>query len=110
MNERPVTDAVVNFENARPWVEALFREDPDDVFQRVLKIEPAIMSAIAVAGKQTIDQLERNGASEQVMSFVLSQMLFAGALGVELMKKGNELIFNDLIDRSARPEKGASHE
>ena len=110
MNQRPVTDAVVNFENARPWSEALLREDPDDVFQRVLKIEPAIMSAVAVAGKQTIDQLERNGASEQMMSFVLSQMLFAGALGVELMKKGNELIFNDLFDRSARLEKGASHE
>jgi hypothetical protein len=68
MNERPVTDAVVNFENARPWVEALFREDPDDVFKRVLKIEPAIMSAVAVAGKQTIDQLERNGASEQIVA------------------------------------------
>jgi hypothetical protein len=64
------------------------------------------MSAVAVAGKQTIEQLERNGASEQMMSFVLSQMLFAGALGVELMRKGNELIFNDLFERPAAKAKG----
>jgi hypothetical protein len=110
MNERPVTDAVVNFENARPWVEALFREDPDVVSRRVLKMEPAIMSAVAVAGKQTIEQLERNGASEQMLSFVLSQMLFAGAIGVELMKKGNGLLFSDLIEPASEKSKGATNE
>jgi hypothetical protein len=110
MKRKVTSDAVVNFDNARPWVEALFREDPDDVIKRALAAEPAIMSVAAAVGKKTVEQLERNGASEQVLSFVLSQVCFAGAVSIELMRKGNSLLFDDLIVSDASSKKGADDE
>jgi hypothetical protein len=71
--KQKVTDGVVTFDNARPWVEALFKEDPQELIKRAFAVEPAVMSAVAVAGKRTADQLERHGLSEQTQAFVLSQ-------------------------------------
>jgi hypothetical protein len=107
--KQKVTDGVVNFENARPWVEALFKEDPQKLIERAFAVEPAVMSAVAVAGKRTADLLERHGASEQTQSFVLSQTCVAGAIAIELMRKGNSVLFADLLQEPTEP-KGENHE
>src|SRR5438105_7869021 len=106
MKQKITTDAVVNFSNARPWVEALFREDQDEVIERALAAEPAIMSVAAVVGKKTVEMLERDGASEQVLSFVMSQICFAGAATVELMRKGNALLFDGLMCEADNAKEG----
>jgi hypothetical protein len=104
-----VTDGVVTFDNARPWVEALFKEDPQELIKRAFAVEPAVMSAVAVAGKRTADLLERHGASEQTQSFVLSQTCVAGAIAIELMRQGNRILFADLIQNPS-DVKGENHE
>lgn len=109
MMRKVVTDGVVNFENAGPWVEALYREKPPVVIKRAMDVEPAIMSAVATAAKRTAELLEEHGATEQMQCFVLGQMCFAGALAVELMRQGNRILFDGLIEDPTN-QKGKSHE
>ena len=48
--------------------------------------------------------------SEQALSFVMSQICFAGAATVELMRKGNALLFEDLMGEADNAKEGADHE
>jgi len=109
MNKRVATDATVSFENAKPWVEVLYREDPDVVIQRALEAEPAVMALAAHLAKRTAARLMRNGVAEHVAKFVCTQICYAGGLAIELMRRGNAELWRDMIEPDDN-EKGTTHE
>ena len=110
MNERVATDATVSFESATSWVETLYRENPNVVIDRATEAEPFVMALAAHVAKRTLARLMRDGVAEHVAQFVYTQICYAGALSVELLKKGNALLFSDLIDPESDNRKGITNE
>ena len=108
MNEKVTTDATVSFRSATTWVETLYREDPNVVIDRAIEAEPYVMALAAHVAKRTEARLMRNGVAEHVAGFVHTQICCAGALSVELMKKGHALLFSDLIDPESDNRKGVT--
>lgn len=97
MKKQVLTDANVTFADALKWAEPLMKENPDRVIRRVLAIEPAVFGVAANIAKRTSERIVRRGASPAHAEYVFEQVCLASAIAIELMKKGNALLFNDLI-------------
>jgi hypothetical protein len=106
-----LNDAIVTYEDALRWVEELYKQKPDDVIERALEVEPAVVAVAANLGKRTCARLEKAGVPPCLILFVDRQIALAGAMAVELMRKGSARLWSDLIEPE-EPEKkeGDSHE
>ena len=98
MKKRVLSDAIVSFDNALRWAEPLMKENPEIVIQRVLAIEPAVFGVAANIAKRTCERIEGRGMSRVQGEYVFRQVCLASAIAIELMKKGNTLLFDDLLD------------
>lgn len=110
MKEIVATDATVSIEDAKRWVETLYRENPNIVIDRAMEAEPAVMALAAHVAARTESRLMRNGVPEHIAKFVVKQICYAGGLSVELMRLGNAELWRDLIDPTDNNEKGMSDE
>ncbi len=52
----------------------------------------------ANVAKRTCDYLEKKGVSEEVIAFVFSQICYAGALSIEIMRLGSAKLFEEYIE------------
>lgn len=104
MKKQVLNDAIVKFDDALRWAEPLMKENPDIVIKRVLAIEPAVFGVAANIAKRTCERIEGRGISRAQGEYVFRQVCLAGAIAVELMKNGNALLFDDLLDEQPKPE------
>ena len=102
MKKEVLSDANVTFANALKWAEPLMKENPDYVIRRVLAIEPAVFGVAANVAKRTGEWVERRGGSPALAEYVFTRVCLASAIAIELMKKGNAMLFEDL---TGDPEK-----
>ncbi len=69
-------------------------------FTRALAIEPAVLGVVADIARRTSERLETRGVSQANSAYVFNQICLAGAIAIELMKKGNAKLWNDLVEPS----------
>ena len=98
MNWEPTCDAIVTFPDALRWVEPLIKSKPDDVITEALAVEPAVLGVAADVGRRTCERLEKLGVPEQIRDYVFTQVTLAGAMAIELMRKGNGKLWNDFVE------------
>ncbi|HEV2295596.1 MAG TPA: hypothetical protein VGR35_17235 [Tepidisphaeraceae bacterium] len=98
MTKQVLTDAIVTFADALKWAEPLIKENPDDVITRVLAIEPAVFGVAANIAKRTSERIVGRGVSQAQSAYVFNQICLAGAIAIELMKKGSALLFENLLN------------
>ena len=110
MKKQVLTDALVTFADALKWAEPLMMEDPDHVITKVLAIEPAVFGVAANIAKRSCERLEARGMSEAQSTYVFNRTCLAAAIAIELMKKGNAKLWNDIIEPTDDGEKEANHE
>jgi hypothetical protein len=95
-DEEPI-EALVNSDDAIGWAEQMAKEDPDELTMRLLKSEPAAFGLGANVAKRTCDYLTQKGVSESLIAFVFSQICYAGALSIEIMRLGSAKLFEQYI-------------
>jgi hypothetical protein len=110
MNEKHISDAVVNFDNAKPWVEVLYREDPTVVIDRAMEAEPAVMALAAHVAARVEAKLLRRRVPKRIAQFVSRQICYAGGLSIELLRRGNAELWRDMIEPTDDNEKGTTDE
>jgi hypothetical protein len=98
MNWEPTCDAIVTFPDALRWVEPLLKAKPDDVIDHALDVEPAVLGVAADIARRTCERLEKYGVSEQHREYIFKQCTLAGAMAIELMRRGNAQLWQDLIE------------
>ena len=106
MKKEVTTDAIVTFADALKWAEPLMTENPDHVITRVLAIEPAVFGVAANIAKRTCERIEGRGVSEAQIAYIFNKMCLAGAIAIELMKKGNAKLWNDFIEPAEHSQEG----
>ena len=110
MEWKPTCDAIVSFPDALRWVEPLIKAKPDDVITEALAVEPAVLGVAADLARRTCERLEKYGVSEEHRAYIFDQVTLAGAMSIELMRKGNAKLWNDFIQPTNEEQKGADHE
>jgi hypothetical protein len=98
MNWKPTSDAIVSFPDALRWVEPLIKAKPDDVITNALNVEPAVLGVAADLARRTCERLEKFGVSEDHRDYVFNQCTLAGAMAIELMRRGNAKLWQDMIE------------
>ena len=106
MKKEVLTDAIVTFADALKWAEPLMKQSPDDVIKRALAIKPAVFGVAANIAKRTAQRIEAGKLQAGRGEYVFDRICLASAIVIELMKKGNALLFDDLIDDPERKEEG----
>lgn len=109
MKKQVLSDAIVTFDEALCWSEPLMAARPDDVITRALAIEPAVLGVAANIARRTCERIENQGASRAQGEYVFTQVCLAGAIAIELMKKGNAQLFRDLLEDVPTPNRKESH-
>jgi hypothetical protein len=104
MKWEPTCDAIVSFPDALRWVEPLIKAKPDDVIEQALAVEPAVLGVAADLGRRTIERLAKHGVPEDMQEFIFTRVTLAGAMAIELMRKGNAEMWRDLIEPDDEPK------
>jgi len=110
MEWEPTCDAIVSFPDALKWVGPLIKAKADDVITEALAVEPAVLGVAADLARRTCERLETLGISEELREYIFTQCTLAGAMSIELMRKGNAKLWNDLIEPTNEEQKGNDHE
>jgi hypothetical protein len=110
MEQQPTCDAIVSFPDALRWIEPLIKAKPDDVIDQALAVEPAVLGVAADVARRTCERLEKYGVCEELCEYVYHQITLAGAMSIELMRKGNAKLWNDLVEPGEEEQKGVDHE
>ena len=103
-DEQP--DMIVHSDDAIGWVTKLAKEDPEELTLRLLKIEPTAFGIGANIAKRTCQHLEKHGVSEALIAFVFSQICYAGAMTIEIMRLGSAKLFEEYIAERKQEDKG----
>ena len=98
MKWQPTCDAIVTFPDALRWVEPLIKSKPDTVIEQALAVEPAVLGVAADVGRRTCARLEKYGVPEDIRDYIFTQVTLAGAMAIELMRKGNGKLWNDFVE------------
>jgi hypothetical protein len=98
MNWKPTCDAIVTYPDALRWVEPLIKAKPDDVIDHAIDVEPAVLGVAANIAERTCERLEKYGINEQHRAYVFKQCTLAGAIAIELMRRGNAQLWQDMIE------------
>jgi len=110
MNWKTFCDQTVSFPDALRWVEPLLQAKKDDVIEQALAAEPAVLGVAADIARRTCDRLEKYGVSEQFRDYVFKQCTLAGAISIELMRRGNAELWKDFIEPENEKSEGATNE
>jgi hypothetical protein len=110
MEWEPICDAIVSFPDALRWVEPLIKAKPDDVIDQALAVEPAVLGVAADLARRTCERLEKRGVPEEICEYVYDQITLAGAMSIELMRKGNAKLWDDFIEPPNEEQEGIDHE
>jgi hypothetical protein len=98
MNWKPSSDAIVTFPDALRWVEPLIKAKADDVITHALNVEPAVLGVAADLARRTCERLEKYGIGEEHREYIYTQCTLAGAMAIELMRRGNAQLWQDMIE------------
>jgi hypothetical protein len=104
--EEEGSHALVNSDDAIEWVTQLAKEDPEELTLRLLKAEPTAFGIGAHVAKRTCAYLEKRGVSEALIAFVFSQICYAGAMTIEIMRLGSAKLFEDYIAEREQEDQG----
>ena len=96
-HEEEGNHALVNSDDAIDWVTQLAKEDPEELTLRLLKAEPTAFGIGANVAKRTCEHLEKQGVSEALIAFVFSQICYAGAMTIEIMRLGSARLFEEYL-------------
>jgi hypothetical protein len=98
VKKREVTNRpIVSLADAPRLAEPMLKENPDELTLRVLEAEPAAFGLGANVAKQTCDHLASKGVSEPLLAFVFSQICYAGAMSIEIMRLGSAKHLEEFI-------------
>jgi hypothetical protein len=91
------THALVSSDDAIEWVRQMAENDPDLMTMRMLKAEPAAFGVGATIAKRTREYLAKQGVSESLVNYVFSQICYAGAMTIEIMRLGSAKLLEEYI-------------
>jgi hypothetical protein len=97
-SEEEANSAIVNSDDAITWVTQLAQEDPEELTMRLLQAEPTAFGIGANVAKRTCEHLKKQGVSEALIAFVFSQICYAGAMTIEIMRLGSAKLFEEYIE------------
>ena len=86
------------------------RRSRDVVIDEALAVEPAVLGIAADLARRTCERLEKYGVCEELCEYVYHQITLAGAVSIELMRKGNAKLWNDLNEPDDEEDNGVDHE
>ena len=109
MKQQVFSDAIVTYEDALKWVEPLIMGNREKVIEDAFAVEPAVVAVAVDVGKRTCRRLERAGVPEELVDYVSRQVTLAGAMTIELMRKGNAKLWDDLVSPDSDEPTGDTH-
>ena len=80
------------------------------MIKHAVNVEPAVLGVAADLGRRTCERLEKHGVSEELRAYIFIQVTLAGAMAIELMRRGQALLWQDLIEPSEDGQKGSDDE
>jgi hypothetical protein len=110
LKQQVTSDAIVTFKDGIRWAEPRLKKNVNNVIARALAFEPGVLGVAADIARKTSERLETRGVSQANRAYVFNQICLAGAIAIDLMKKGNAKLCNDLVEPSENGSKETNHE